>query len=63
MENFSNLCRIYQDWRTRNRDYGMRAAGFVRNFAAEIATQIGAPETFHDAEGKREGPLRQATDV
>jgi hypothetical protein len=37
---------MFQDWRTRNREYGVQATQFVRNFAAEIAEQIGAPDTF-----------------
>jgi hypothetical protein len=46
VQNFSELCRMYQDRRIRNREYGMQAARFVTNLAAEIARQIGAPDTF-----------------
>ncbi len=46
MQNFDELCRLFQSFRIRNRDYEMSAAQFLRNFAAEIAKQIGAPDTF-----------------
>jgi hypothetical protein len=46
VQKFTELCRLYQSFRTRNRDYAMQAAQFVRNFAAELAKQIDAPATF-----------------
>ena len=46
MQKFAELCHLYQSFRTRNRDYAMRAAQFVRIFAAELAKQIEAPSAF-----------------
>jgi hypothetical protein len=46
MEDFAELCRLYQEQRVRNRNYALRAAEFVRQFAAELGRQIGAPKSF-----------------
>ena len=46
VQNFSELCRMYHDRLTRNHNYGLQAAQFVSGFVAEVAKQIGAPDTF-----------------
>jgi hypothetical protein len=56
MEDFEELNALYRNWRTRNRDYAMQAAQFVRQFAAEIAKQIGAPEFFTMPDKKTKVP-------
>jgi hypothetical protein len=45
VQNFSELCRMYHDRLTRNHN-GLQAAQFVSGFVAEVAKQIGAPDTF-----------------
>jgi hypothetical protein len=56
MEDFNELCRLYREWRTRNREYELQAAQFVRRFATEVAKQIAAPETFRLPGGGKEVP-------
>jgi hypothetical protein len=46
LENFDELCKLYSEARRRNRDYAVKAAQFVRAFAAELGRQIGAPASF-----------------
>jgi hypothetical protein len=46
MEDFDELCRLYSEWRSRNRDYALQATKFVTRFAAEVARQIAAPDAF-----------------
>jgi hypothetical protein len=46
MEDFDELCRLYNEWRIRNRDYALQATQFVTRFAAELARQIAAPDAF-----------------
>src|SRR5437016_1343890 len=46
MQNFDELCRAYQGWTLRNRDYNLQAAAFVTRFARELGTEIGAPPAF-----------------
>jgi hypothetical protein len=46
VQKFGELCRLYQGFYVRNRDYERQAAQFVWNFAAELAKQIDAPDTF-----------------
>jgi hypothetical protein len=56
MEDFDELCRLYQEWRKRNRDYALQAARFVSQFTAELAKQIAAPDVFKVPEENEEVP-------
>jgi hypothetical protein len=56
MENFDELCRLYQEWRSRNRKYALQAAHFVSQFVAELANQIAAPAIFEITEENKKVP-------
>lgn len=60
MQNFDELNALYRDFRTRNRNYALQAAQFVRDFAAELANHIGAPKSFRRPTDNKNVPYIQA---
>jgi hypothetical protein len=56
MQSFDELNALYRDFRTRNRNYALQAAQFVRDFAYEFANLIGAQRSFRRPTDNKDVP-------